>query len=270
MSGTTGLLVSVRSVDEVEAALTGGADLIDVKEPAKGPLAPAEAEVVAAVIAKVKGRTPVSAALGEWSPNAITDAHWHLELKLNYVKWGLAGYTHSPGWGEDLLDTRRELPVGMEMVAVAYADWERAKSVPPAELVRFAKRFRFKAFLLDTWGKDGKTLLDFVTPAEVARAGGEPEASRDHGGHRRFAAARARQATEGRDAGLLRGAILGVRGGQARRRHRCGSRQEVEGRDQLNRFRHSNRFKGAKGARFYAFGTGTLAGQKLTITVANS
>ena len=73
-----------------------------------------------------------------------------------------------PGWGEDLLDTRRELPVGMEMVAVAYADWERAKSVPPAEVAKFAKRFRFKAFLLDTWGKDGKTLLDFMTAKEVA------------------------------------------------------------------------------------------------------
>lgn len=168
MKPTTGLLVSVRSADEVQAALSGGADLIDVKEPAKGPLAPAEAEVVAAVLEKVRGKVPVSAALGEWSPNAITDAHWHLELKLNYVKWGLAGYTAHPGWGEDLLDTRRQLPVGMEMVAVAYADWERAKSIPPGELARFAKRFRFKAFLLDTWNKDGKTLLDFTTPAEVA------------------------------------------------------------------------------------------------------
>jgi len=167
MSGKTGLLVSVRSVDEVDAALAGGADLIDVKEPAKGPLGPAEAEVVAAVIARVKNRVPVSAALGEWSPSAITDAHWHLELKLNYLKWGLAGYAPRLGWGEDLLDTRRELPVGMEMVAVAYADWERAKSVPPAEMVRFAKRFRFKAFLLDTWGKDGKSLLDFASPGEI-------------------------------------------------------------------------------------------------------
>lgn len=164
----TGLLLSVRSVDEVAAALAGGADLIDIKEPAKGPLAPAEAEVVAGIIDAVKGKVPVSAALGEWTPNAITEAHWHLELKLNYVKWGLAGYQPHPGWGEDLLDTRRELPVGMEMVAVAYADWERAKSVPPAEIAKFAKRFRFKAFLLDTWGKDGKTLLDFMTAAEVA------------------------------------------------------------------------------------------------------
>ena len=163
-----GLLVSVRSADEVEAALSGGADLIDVKEPTKGPLGMAEAEIVAAVVTKVKKRVPVSAALGEWSPEAITVAHWHLELKLDFVKWGLAGYTPTPGWGEDILDTRRELPAGMEMVAVAYADWERAKSVPPAEIVKFAKRFRFKAFLLDTWNKDGKTLLDFLKPAEIA------------------------------------------------------------------------------------------------------
>ena len=56
---------------------------------------------------------------------------------------------------------------GMEMVAVAYADWERAKSPPPAEVVKFAKRFRFKAFLLDTWGKDSKCLLDFLKPAAI-------------------------------------------------------------------------------------------------------
>jgi uncharacterized protein (UPF0264 family) len=163
----TGLLVSVRSAEEADAAVAGGADLIDVKEPARGPLGVAEAEVVAAVVDRVAGRVPASAALGEWSPNAITEAHWHLELKLDYVKWGLAGYSPSPGWGEDLLDTRRELPVGVEMVAVAYADWERAKSVPPGELVKFAKRFRFRAFLLDTFGKDGKTLLDFVKPPVV-------------------------------------------------------------------------------------------------------
>ena len=51
------------------------------------------------------------------------------------------------------------------MGAVAYADFERAKSVPPAELVRYARRFRFRAFLFDTFGKDGKTLLDFLKPA---------------------------------------------------------------------------------------------------------
>src|SRR5437868_6412725 len=51
--------------------------------------------------------------------------------------------------------------------AAAYADWEKANSVPPAEVAKFAKRFRYRAFLLDTFAKDGKTLLDWMTPAEV-------------------------------------------------------------------------------------------------------
>ena len=230
MSTTPGLLISVRSAAEVAAALDGGADLIDVKEPAKGPLAPAEAEVVASVIDVVDARVSVSAALGEWSPNAITEAHWHLELPLQYVKWGLAGYAPAPGWGEDLLDTRRELPIGTEMVAVAYADWERAKSVPPAEVAKFAKRFRFKAFLLDTWGKDGKTLLDFMPAKEVAGLVDGLRRVYTTVSVGRLAAPGATEATAGRGPGLLRGAQLRLRRRQARRGDRHRPRAAVEGR----------------------------------------
>jgi uncharacterized protein (UPF0264 family) len=163
-----GLLVSVRSAEEAIAAVAAGADLIDVKEPTKGSLGPAEAEVVSAVIDAVGRKVPVSAALGEWSPNALTEAVWHLELPLSYIKWGLAGYTAGPGWGEDLLDTRRQVPARTDVVAVAYADWQRAKSVQPAEVAKFAKRYKYKAFLLDTWGKDGKHLLNFLKPDVIA------------------------------------------------------------------------------------------------------
>src|SRR5690554_1200212 len=44
------LLVSVRSPEEAEAALVGGADLIDVKEPAAGSLGRAADAVIEAVI----------------------------------------------------------------------------------------------------------------------------------------------------------------------------------------------------------------------------
>ncbi len=164
----TGLLVSVRSAEEALAALDAGADLIDVKDPSRGPLGMAHHETVAAVVEAVGGEVPVSAALGEWSPDILTAAHWHLELPLSYVKWGLAGYKGGPAWGEELLETRRQVPAGVEVVAVAYADWERANSAPPAEVARFARRFRYRAFLLDTFAKDGKTLLDWMTPDEVA------------------------------------------------------------------------------------------------------
>lgn len=162
-----GLLVSVRNAEEAKDALAAGADLIDVKDPAKGALGMAEAETVAAVIAAVGKKKPVSAALGEWSANALTEAVWHLELPLAYVKWGLAGYVDSPGWGIDLLETRRQVPARTEVVAVAYADAKRAKTVQPAEVAKFAKRYRYKAFLLDTYLKDGKTLLDFIKLPEL-------------------------------------------------------------------------------------------------------
>ena len=162
------LLVSVRSADEAGVALEAGADLIDVKEPARGPLGMAHHETVAAVLEVVNGRVPVSAALGEWSEAILTAAHWHLELPLTYVKWGLAGYKGGPGWGEDLLQTRRDVPAPVEVVATAYADWEKANSVPPAEVVKFAKRFRYRAFLLDTFHKDGRSLFDHMDIAEVA------------------------------------------------------------------------------------------------------
>jgi uncharacterized protein (UPF0264 family) len=44
------LLVSVRNAEEARAALRGGADVIDVKEPDNGPLGMAGAEAIAAVV----------------------------------------------------------------------------------------------------------------------------------------------------------------------------------------------------------------------------
>ena len=62
---TPGLLVSVRSAAEALAALAGGADVIDVKEPNQGSLGAADDDTISAVVRAVAGRAPVSAALGE-------------------------------------------------------------------------------------------------------------------------------------------------------------------------------------------------------------
>jgi uncharacterized protein (UPF0264 family) len=54
-------------------------------------------------------------------------------------------------------------------VAVAYADWRRAGSPVPAEVWSFARDNGWDVFLLDTWAKDGSTLLDWVSLAELIR-----------------------------------------------------------------------------------------------------
>lgn len=156
------LLVSVRSAEEARAALLGGAGLIDVKEPARGPLGAADPDVIRQVIAAVDGAAPVSAALGEWAdwPGAPVPAG------LMYAKWGMARQPTG--------DTRPVFEVRMTRsathpVLVAYADFRRAGSPDVEWLASSAIRFRFPAFLIDTAVKDGSTLLDWVEPAALAR-----------------------------------------------------------------------------------------------------
>jgi uncharacterized protein (UPF0264 family) len=51
---------------------------------------------------------------------------------------------------------------------VAYADWQRADAPPPQEVCDFAHTRHWGAFLIDTWGKDGTTLLDWLSPDQLA------------------------------------------------------------------------------------------------------
>src|SRR6266511_3473479 len=163
---TTQLLVSVRSAAEAQAALAGGAGLIDVKEPLRGPLGRADRDVMRAVIRAVDGRLPVSAALGE-----LRDARDEEPLPdgLSYVKWGLAGCAGT-AWQQELL-ARRSLLFGQTGVIVAYADAERAGSPPVEEVVAFACRAPWPAcvLLLDTFEKSGATLLTWLDEGRVAR-----------------------------------------------------------------------------------------------------
>jgi uncharacterized protein (UPF0264 family) len=165
------LLVSVRSAAEAEAALAGGADLIDVKEPARGPLGPADEAVIAAVVKCVAGRVPVSAACGELTAEAVSPA----VPGLNYAKWGLADWK-GKDWRQTLgrlLATRGPAPP--QIVLAAYADWQRAAAPPLAEVVAFAQERTGSVLLVDTFDKSptcggrARTLLDWLSVAELTR-----------------------------------------------------------------------------------------------------
>lgn len=160
------LLVSVRSAREARAALAGGADVIDVKDPEQGSLGRARADVIAQVLQEVNRRRPVSAALGELktepSPCNVTG--------LAFCKWGLSGYGAGAAWQHDLLSAMRAVHAtdpSCGVVPVAYADARRAAAPAPDEIAAFAQRHRCPALLLDTFHKDGSTLLDWLSPSAV-------------------------------------------------------------------------------------------------------
>ncbi len=156
----SGLLVSVRSAAEARAALAGGADLIDVKEPAHGPLGRASDDTIRSVIKAVALRVPVSAALGEWRDWANDP----IPEGLAFVKWGLAGTRL------DLTDGLSRLSrAAANPVLVAYADSKLADSPDPGLLADWAIRLRFPVFLIDTFAKTGQTLLDWIDLPELRK-----------------------------------------------------------------------------------------------------
>ena len=163
------LLVSVRSPEEARAALAGGASLIDVKEPAGGSLGRASDEVIAAVIRAVAGRRPVSAAMGELTERS-GQGGCPFAAELSYLKWGLAGCGGRARWPDEWTEAvapLRKRNTTCQAVVVAYADWRRAESPHPDEVCAFAFSHACAALLLDTWCKDGTTLLDWLAPAEI-------------------------------------------------------------------------------------------------------
>ena len=112
------LLVSVRGVAEARSALSGGCDILDVKEPSHGPLGMADVQTIAEILHDVRaGQTPceipVSAALGEvadWLPHGGTPA---LPAGLDYAKLGMAGIGGDADWRKLAEQVRRKIELAL-------------------------------------------------------------------------------------------------------------------------------------------------------------
>jgi len=159
------LLVSVRSAEEARAAVEGGVDLVDVKEPANGPLGRATGATWRAVRAAVPRSTPVSVALGELRDFDAIESDL---AGIAYCKLGLAGA--GAGWEDDWAEARRSVAQSCpgdhpadrpRWVAVAYADWAAAGSPRPDRIIDAAGRAPDCAgVLFDTWDKSRPSPLE--------------------------------------------------------------------------------------------------------------
>lgn len=162
------LLVSLRSGDEVADALAGGADIIDAKEPGNGSLGAVAPTVLREIAALVPATVPFSVALGDLvTADAVAEAVGTScpppRPAPLYLKLGFAG-VGSPESVRTLIASALGVagrtiarPV---IVPVAYADWSEAGSLPPEEVLTIAPSAGARAFLLDTYIKDGRGLFD--------------------------------------------------------------------------------------------------------------
>jgi dihydroneopterin aldolase len=166
------LLASVTGPGEAEIAVAHGADIIDLKDPAKGALGALEPEAARVTLATIAGRRPVSAVTGDlpMQPDIIHGAVESMAATgVDYVKVGLF-----PGaQREECIRALAPLARKTKLVGVMFADSE-----PDAGLVQLMAECGFAGAMLDTANKRGGRLLDH---ADLARLGDFVRACRARG-----------------------------------------------------------------------------------------
>jgi len=171
-----GVLVSVRDAAEAEAALAGGAAVIDVKDPARGSLGRAEPRAIAAVAAVVGDRVPWTLAAGELAEGVEPLAAWLGTIRATLpagaagpaaVKVGLAGI-RGHAWQAGLARLQTLLPHRCELVAVAYADFDRVDAPAPPEVIPAAADLGAGLLLIDTADKRSPGLFGLRSQGEIA------------------------------------------------------------------------------------------------------
>lgn len=175
------LMISVVSAAEAREALEGGAEILDVKNPAEGSLGAQIPDVIREIKTLARGQVKVSAAIGDL-PNlpgtAALAALGAAGCGVDYVKVGLLG----PQTNAEALallgavkQATREMPA--MVIAGAYADFQRAGTLDPKTLPGIAAAAGVRGCLVDTAIKDGKTLFDFISPEELRSLAEEAHAA---------------------------------------------------------------------------------------------
>lgn len=167
------LLVSVRDAAEIAAATRCGVDIVDFKEPRRGPLAPADVELwlhAASLWSQLDSGQPqpwLSAALGE-RPEAVRIAA-QLPAEFAFAKVGPSRCDEVGKVREMWAEVRQLLDPRTELVAVAYADYRSADCIHPEAVFKTAIEAGFRRCLIDTFVKDGQSTIDHLGFAGLLR-----------------------------------------------------------------------------------------------------
>lgn len=169
------LLVSIRSASEALAALDGGADIVDAKDPEAGALGAVSLRMFGDINAAVDRRTTVTAAIGDAADESTVEcqARAFAAAGASMVKIGFAGIA-------DAARVRRLIEAAVRgvaaadnghasaVVAVAYADARTVSSASPVAIVEAAARAGARGVLLDTACKSGPGVCELMTAPQLA------------------------------------------------------------------------------------------------------
>jgi len=158
----TGLLASVRSVDEAMIAMENGVDIIDLKEPDHGALGAVPFKVMREVVSKINGEKLVSATVGDLpcEPLRVADMVRRVaETGVDLIKVGLFEPFHENV--EDLLwAISRQSTKGI--IIVVFAD-----QYPGDQIIDAVADAGLAGIMLDTADKTAGSLRDVMTDQQI-------------------------------------------------------------------------------------------------------
>lgn len=163
------LLISPANEKEAKEAIAGGADIIDVKNPAEGALGANYPWVIRNIRAITPSNLKVSCTVGEVPnlPGSISLAAFGAAtLGVDYIKVGLFGVKTSDAACHLLESVNRaakESNPQIKVVATAYADAKIIGSIDPFLLPKIASKAKVDVAMIDTYLKDGKTIFDHLS-----------------------------------------------------------------------------------------------------------
>ncbi|AET64210.1 (5-formylfuran-3-yl)methyl phosphate synthase [Methanothrix harundinacea] len=168
------LLVSPINAVEAEAAMAGGADILDVKNPREGSLGANFPWVIRSVAEVAAGRVPVSATIGDFDFKPGTASLAALGAAFSgadYIKVGLLKIRDRDEAAEmlrPLVRSVKEFDANKRLVAAAYSDASRVGSISPMDLPEVAAECGADVVMVDTAIKDGRTTFEFMTESEIS------------------------------------------------------------------------------------------------------
>jgi uncharacterized protein (UPF0264 family) len=166
---TAGLLVSVQNEGEFRIALRAGVRWIDVKDPSRGALGCPEIDVATGIqrtmILENTADIHFSVALGELSETPLNDLiHYTGSFADSAVfKIALSNCCNRTDWRGLATTLAKGIGNPNRLILVHYADANESAAPSWREILLTAREIGSEYLLIDTWGKNGRSLLDFYS-----------------------------------------------------------------------------------------------------------
>jgi hypothetical protein len=163
------------NLKEAQEAIAGGADIIDVKNPAEGALGANYPWVIRQIQQITPRNLKVSCTLGEVGnfPGSVSlAAYGAASLGVDYVKVGLYGIKtvdDAVFLLQNVSRAAKECNPKIKVVVAGYADAEKIGALNPLLIPEIAHKSKVEIAMIDTLAKDGKNLFDHLTLRQLKK-----------------------------------------------------------------------------------------------------